>query len=101
MAQIGYTPELAYLTDKRVVALTIDSSNFLELIKAYKINYLVYGEAYAKPFSVENKEKVINYDTIKYIVEHSEEFELIKIVTEVYPWGKQDNFYIYEVKNKI
>jgi hypothetical protein len=74
MAQIGYTPELAYLTDKRVVALTIDSSNFLELIKAYKI---------------------------KYIVEHSEEFELIKIVTEVYPWGKQDNFYIYEVKNKI
>lgn len=98
MVQIGYTPELSYLSNKRIVALAIDPSNIFELIEMYNINYLVYGDSYYKPFSQTADEKdIINYDTIKYIEDHPKQFRFLSVVKETYPWGASDSFHVYEV----
>jgi hypothetical protein len=97
MAQIGYTPELNYLADKRVMALPI-TPDYMFLVDIYNISYLLYGGFYNKPFSEGDRENTINYDTIKHIVEHPEKFKLLKVVKENYPTiNKIDNIYIYEV----
>lgn len=97
-AQIGYTPELAYLTDKRVIALPVEPKSLFKIIDMYDISYVLYGESYFKPIAeATKKEEVINYDTIKYIQEHPQYFRLIKIIEEKYPWGKTDNFYVYKL----
>ncbi len=100
MAQIGYTEELIYLTGKRILALPINSS-YIFLIDQYNISYLVYGELNVKPYSESNKDDVHNYDTIKYIKEHSNRFKLLNVVEETYPHSdKKDNLYIYKVSQK-
>jgi len=97
MAQIGYSQELNYLLDKRVLDLP-SSSNYMFLIQRYNINYLVYGEFWMKPFSEGDKESLYNYDVIKYIREHPEQFRLINVVNESYPTiPKIDHVYVYEV----
>ena len=97
MAQIGYNQELAYLTNKRVMALPIHP-DYMFLIDMYNISYLIYGGFYMKPFSEENKDKVITYYTIKHIREHPEKFKLLEVMEEYYlPKDKTDHIYIYEV----
>ncbi len=100
MAQIGYTQELNYLTNKRVMALPVNP-NYMFLIDIYNISYVIYGEFYMKPISEANKKDVINYDTIKYIREHSNQFKLLKVIEETYPTTDRiDHIYVYEVIKK-
>lgn len=97
MAQIGYTQELDYLTNKRVMALPIHP-DYMFLLDMYDINYLIYGEFYKEQFSENNKEKVFNYDTIKYIIDHPQQFKLLTVIEESYPTKeRKDHIYIYEV----
>ena len=100
MSQIGYGQEIMYLTDKRVMALPI-TPNYMFLIDKYNISYVLYGEFWSEPF--ENYTgHMFNYDTIKYIREHSEKFKLLNVIEETYPVkingeNKKDHIYIYEV----
>jgi len=98
MAQIGYTPELAYLSSKRVIALAINPEDMMKIVDMFGINYFVYGESYYIPYSKSaDGSRIINYDAIKYLAEHPEQFRLIKVIEETYPWGETDHFYVYEL----
>lgn len=97
MIQMGYVVELNYQSDKRIMALPINIDYF-SLIDIYDVNYLVYGESYHKPFSEGDKGGTINYDAIKYIRDHPEQFKLLTIIEETYPTTEiKDHIYIYEV----
>jgi len=97
MAQVGYTQELNYLTNKRVMALPINP-DYMFLIDRYNISYLIYGEFYMMPLEEGDKDIVFNYETIKYIRNHPEKFRLLKVIEESYPTlEKKDHIYIYEV----
>ena len=100
MSQIGYSQELNYLLDKRILELPPSPDNMF-LVQRYNISYLVYGEFWMKPFSEGNKESLYNYDVIKYIREHPAQFKLIGVVNESYPdTPKIDHISVYEVMPK-
>ena len=98
MSQVGYSPNLNYLTSKRLITMPSDPSTLDLFIKIYNINYLLYGGHYWFPFSEGEKKVVFNYKTIKYIREHPEKYRLIKTIEEEYGnVDRHDTIYIYEV----
>lgn len=97
MAQFGYTHELNYLTDKRVMALPA-SVNELFLMDTFNITYVLYGEYYMEPFSEDARSSTFNYDIIKHIRSHPEKFKLLMVIEEQYPSAeKSDHISIYRV----
>jgi hypothetical protein len=97
MIQMGYVIELDYQSDKRIMALPVNADYF-SLIDIYDVSYMVYGEQYHRPFSEGDKEGTLNYDAIKYIRDHPEQFKLLTIIEETYPTTEiKDHIYIYEV----
>lgn len=98
MTQVGYSPDLNYITSKRYISMPHDSSNLDFLIKFYNINYLLYGNHYWASFSEGEQKIVYNYKTIKYIREHPEKYKLLKTIREEYGTAdKPDEIYVYEV----
>jgi len=98
MVQIGYSQQLNYLTNKRILELPSGPDKMMFFVKTYNISYVVYGELNSKPVAQGTRENVFNYDTIKYILKHPEAFRLVKVVEENYPMIKRtDHVYIYKV----
>ena len=97
MSQVGYSPELNYQTEKQIITMPSGPSNLDWILKEYKISYVLYGERYWEKFSDNNKDKVFNYDTIKYVKEHPEKFRLLKVIKEDYGIFGSDNIFVYEV----
>src|SRR3989338_81853 len=64
MTQTGYTQEIDYQTNKRVVALPSNTS-YLSYIGLFDINYVLYGEFQRRPFIEGNETGFFNYDTVK------------------------------------
>ncbi|MBN1445634.1 MAG: hypothetical protein JW957_05965 [Candidatus Omnitrophica bacterium] len=88
MAQFGYPPEIAYLTDKRLICLPLRTGDFEEQIEMYGINYVVCGT-----------EETYNDEVIKYIKSDTHRFVNIKIVDEEYPpVNKNEKVYVFEIK---
>ena len=97
MTQTGYTQEIDYQTDKRVVALPADTAHMF-LMDLYGINYALYGEFYRRPFIEGNETGFFNYYVVKYIREHPKEFKLLKVMEVSYPTiDRKDHIYVYEV----
>lgn len=86
MAQFGYPPEIAYLTDKKVICLPIVSEEFETQIEMYDINYIVIGtdETYSK-------------EIVRYIKNNPQKFIKIKEIEEIYPHQKE-KVYVFKVK---
>jgi len=87
MAQFGYPPEIAYLTDKRVMCLPLRTGEFEEQIKLYDINYIVCGAG-----------ETYNADVIKYMEDNAGRFLKIKEIEEEYPpANKKEEVYVFEI----
>jgi len=101
MAQLGYPPELAYLTNKRIVALPIFPEILDHFINIYGVNYILYGQHYWAPIRKENAHSIWCYQTIKYIQSNPQKYPLIKIIEENYKsrnWP--DRIFIYGVSQR-
>jgi len=95
MAQIGYTPELDYLSDKRVMAWPMNV-DYMFLISEYNISYIMYGEFYGNTFS--DSEANVDEELIKYVQYNPRKFRLLRVIEEDYPFiSKKDHIHIYEV----
>lgn len=97
MAQVGYSPELNYQTDKRIISMPSGPENLNRILKDFDIHYLLYGERYWEKFSEKNGNRIFNYDTIKYIIENPQKFRLLKAIKEDYGSFGSDEIYVYEV----
>lgn len=89
MAQVGYPPELIYLSGKRVLALPVVSRVLDKFIRYYDIRYLLYGQHYLAPLQTDDPGLIWCYDTIKYIRENPRKYPLLKIVEERYQEAEQ------------
>lgn len=99
MAQVGYPPELAYLTGRRVLALPITPRVLDDFIRRYAISYLLYGQHYLAPIHTDDPSLIWCYHTIKYIRAHPEKYPLLRVVDEVYRSGAPpDRIFIHEVR---
>jgi hypothetical protein len=95
MAQFGYPPEIAYLTNKRVICLPLNIEEFGEQIVSYDINYLVFDITESNGMLPENS---YGADVINYIKRDTERFIEIKRVQEKYQSVRwQEKVYVYEV----
>ncbi len=98
MAQVGYPPELAYRTGKRVLALPITPRVLDDFIRRYKVSYLLYGQHYLAPIHTDDPTLIWCYHTIKYIREHPERYPILRVIDEFYESGAPpDRIFIHAV----
>ena len=96
MAQYGTPPELAYLTDRRVVGMPPVPKELGRILNIFNIRYLVFGDSYWK--AVETSQSVVCMDTINYIVANPQKFRLVTTVEEKYrSQNRLDTVWIYQV----
>lgn len=99
MAQVGYPPELAYLTDKRVVALPPSPEKLDDFIRRYEIEYLLYGQHYWAAISEANAPNIWCYETIRHIRENPERYPLLKVIDEEYASVRwPDRVFVHSVR---
>ncbi len=67
MAQVWYPPELAYLTDRRVVGLPDDPELLEESIRHFDISHIVLGEPLGHRWDWPDRSIVLNSATIDYM----------------------------------
>ena len=98
MVQPGYHAKLTYLTDNRMVGLHHDPEQLERLIEIYNISYIVTGDFFTEV-------RGLSRDTVQYIKNNPNKFELIATINEDYSafYDEQDphttdNLYIYKVK---
>lgn len=100
MAQVGYPPELAYLTGKRALALPINPLVLDDFIHRYKINYLLYGQHYLAPIHTDDPSLIWCYHTIKYIRKNPERYPILAVIDEIYKSGTlPDRIFVHGIKN--
>ncbi len=88
MAQFGYPPEIAYLTDKRVMCLPVRPEDFEEQIELFDVNYVVC-----------EADETYNAEAVRRIKMDSGRFVKIKTVEEEYPpVNKKEEVYVFEIK---
>jgi hypothetical protein len=81
----GFTPELVYLTDKRVVAIPFDPNLLDRFIAEYRISYLVVS---SEQFPMEKSldfDRYTSHLVTRYIVKHPERYRPVASVHEVLP----------------
>ncbi|MFH1038147.1 MAG: glycosyltransferase family 39 protein [PVC group bacterium] len=101
MAQVGYPPELAYLTGKRVLALPVSPAFLDDFIRRYSIQYLLYGQRYLAPLNTDDPSLIWCYYTIKHIRAHPEKYPLIRVIEETYRSGAPpDLIFVHGVRRK-
>ncbi len=101
MAQVGYPPELAYLTGKRVLALPVSPAVLDNLIRRYAIRYLLYGQHYLAPLGTDDPSLIWCYYTIKYIRAHPEKYPLLRTIEETYRSGAPpDLIFVHGVRGE-
>ncbi len=86
MAQFGYPPEIAYLTDKRVICLPLTVEELEHQLSIYDIHYIIFGE-----------DETYNGKVINYIKNSPQEFTKITEIEEIYPHQKE-KVYVFKVK---
>lgn len=106
MVQPGYVHKLEYLTDRRTIGLPPVRDNLLFFIDYYDIDYIITGR-----YIIRYK-YFYSEDTVEYIDNHPEMFELIATIKEDYDslsdvklefGGKMrssDEIYIYKIHRK-
>jgi len=100
MSQIGYSPSLNYLSDKRIISMPTSTQNLDFILKRFNINYVVYGQHYWKPVSEENKDEVFNYEVIRYVQQNPSRFKPIGVFKEdLRGITSDDEIHVYEVVN--
>ena len=90
LAQIGYPPELAYQTDRRVLAMPVRPEMLDEAIRAFNISHIVVSTAH--------KEFWGSAKSIDYLLQHPERFRPVADLPEPALPGRPENrFLVLEV----
>ena len=94
MVQAGYTAQLLYLTDNRIVGLYPIPKKLSSVIDYYNISYVVFGKYYTfGPLS-------LSKDSAEFIISNPGKFQHIATIEEDYP----DEFYqnlIPNIKDEV
>ena len=85
MAPQGLSPEIVYLTDKRVVALPFDPQLLDPFIAKYRISYIVISNEYLAMYNNPRADLYTSRLVTDHIVRHPERYRPVKTQQETYP----------------
>ena len=88
MTHIGYTTQLIYLTDNRIVGLYPVPEKLLSVISYYNISYIIFGKYYALDLG-------LSKNSAEFVMNNPDKFQHIATIKEEYP----DEFYLNLIPN--
>jgi hypothetical protein len=98
MAPVLLTPEIVYLTDKRVVALPFDPALLDRFIEEYHITYLLTSSQFLTRYKNPIADQYFSALVSRYLVEHPEQYRLVRSVQEKYgAFYPSNTYYVFEV----
>lgn len=98
MAPVGLTPEVAYLTGKRVVALPFDPEQLAELTRDYDIDLLVLTDREMAPLQGNSRDWAMHRFVARHILQNPERYRFLNGYEETYPaFYPPQSFLFFEV----
>jgi hypothetical protein len=85
MAPQGLSPEIVYLTDKRVVALPFDPKLLDPFVAKYRISYIVISNEYLVMYNNPRADLYTSRLVTDHIVRHPERYKPVQTQQETYP----------------
>jgi hypothetical protein len=85
MVPQGLSPEVAYLTDKRVVALPFDPELLDRFIEEYHISYFLTSSEFLQRYSSPKVDLYTSRLVTAFIFEHPDRYRLVNSLREDYP----------------
>jgi hypothetical protein len=99
MAPQGLSPEIVYLTDKRVVALPFDPALLDPFIQKYRISYIVLSSEYLTKYNTPAADLYTSRLVAEHIMRNRMRFRMVRTVSENYPaFYQPQQFYIFQVQ---
>lgn len=99
MAPQGFSPEIAYLTDKRVVALPFDPRLLDPFIKQYRISYLTLSGEYLVKYNSPTADLLTSRTVAEHIFRNPQRYRMVRTVQESYPaFYQPQQYFIFQVQ---
>jgi hypothetical protein len=99
MAPQGLSPEIAYLTDKRVVAMPFDPELLDRFIEEYHISYLLTSSEFLQRYSLPKVDRYTSRLVTAFIFEHRERYRLVTSLREDYPaFYPPAEYFVFQVQ---
>jgi len=99
MGPQGLTPELVYLTDKRVVALPFDPALLDRFIREYQVSYLVASSEHLSLYNSPIADQYTSRLVTRFIFEHPERYRMVHSLREDYPdFYPSTDYYVFQVE---
>lgn len=99
MAPVDLSPEIVYLTDKRVVALPFDPQLLDQLIEEYHITYLLTSSEFLQRYTPPIADQYTGSLVSHFILEHPERYRLVRSMHEDYPaFYPPIDYYVLQVE---
>ena len=100
MAPTDLSPEIVYLTGKRVMALPFDPALLDRFIAEYHVQYLVTSNEFFQRYASPAMDKYKGTLTTRFVVEHQERYKLVQVVRDTYPaFYPPLEYYVFRVEN--
>ena len=101
MAPQGLSPEIAYLTDKRVVAMPFDPELLDRFIEEYHISYFVTSGEYLQRYSLPKVDRYTSRLVTAFIFEHPERYRVVTSLREDYPaFYPAMEYFVFQVQGR-
>ena len=99
MAPTDLSPEVVYLTDKRVVALPFDPGLLDRFIEEYHISYVVTSNEFYRRYGSPIADQYTSSLVTRYIVEHPTRYRLVSSLREDYPaFYPTFEYYVFQIE---
>ena len=85
MAPTDLSPEIVYLTGKRVIAVPFDPDLLDKLIDEYHISYIVTSNEFLHKYNVPVADRYTSSLVNRYIVQHPEKYHPVRAIRQDYP----------------
>ena len=102
MVPQGLSPEVAYLTDKRVVAVPFDPELLDRFIEEYHISYLLTSSEFLQRYSSPKIDRYTSRLVTAYIFQHPERYRMVSSVREDYPaFYPPMEYFVFQVQRGV
>ena len=85
MAPTDLSPEVVYLTGKRVVALPFDPALLARFLAEYRISYLLVSSEFFRRYASADADEYTSSAVVRYLAEHQDRYPVVRTLREDYP----------------
>ncbi len=102
MAPTDLSPEVAYLTDQRVLALPFEPALLDRFIAEYRISYVITSNEFLRKFATPVADQYTSSLVNRFIMQHPERYRLVHVQPETYPaFYSPTEYYVFQVQSPV